>query len=356
MKGGLSEVELLGPRAYGPACGQAVLKATAEDFQVDEVLDIPLSGDGEHLWLWVEKRGLNTEEAAKRIARAAGVPARAISYAGLKDRQALTRQWFSLHLPGKADPDLSAAQGPSLNIVNATRHSRKLQRGAHAANGFTLRLTQLKADMPLLEQRLQQLRDQGVPNYFGLQRFGHQGGNVGEARRYAESAKLPEQRNIRSRLLSATRSYLFNRVLAERVQSGTWNRAQVGDLLAFTDSRSFFPAGEAECGDPRLDILDLHPTGPMWGAGASPAAGAAQISEQRLAEAEPQLADWLGLAGMTHERRILRLPIGQLTWHYPEPETLQLAFVLPAGCFATVVVRELLDLLPAGQTDTSCEF
>jgi hypothetical protein len=135
----MTELELLGPRAHGEPCGSAVLKAVAEDFQVDEVLDIPLSGEGEHLWLWVEKRDLNTEEAARRLARAAGVPMKMISYAGLKDRQALTRQWFSLHLPGKADPDLAAEDG-SLR-VKRTRHSRKLQRGAHSANGFTLRLT-----------------------------------------------------------------------------------------------------------------------------------------------------------------------------------------------------------------------
>lgn len=97
----MTELELLGPRAYGEPLGSAVLKATAEDFQVDEVLDIPLTGDGEHLWIWVEKRGLNTEEAARRIAKAAGVPLRTVSYAGLKDRQALTRQWFSIQLPGK---------------------------------------------------------------------------------------------------------------------------------------------------------------------------------------------------------------------------------------------------------------
>lgn len=352
----MNELELLGPGAHGPACGQALLKATAEDFQVDEVLDIQLSGTGEHLWLWVEKRGLNTEEAARRLARAAGVPQRAISYAGLKDRQALTRQWFSLHLPGKADPDLSGAEGHSLTILETVRHSRKLQRGAHAANGFTLRLKHLQADPAALEQRLVLLREQGVPNYFGLQRFGHRGGNLHDALRFAAAGEYPEQRNLRSRLLSAARSYLFNQVLAARVAAGSWNQAQVGDLLAFTDSRSFFPAGEAECSDPRLAILDLHPTGPMWGEGDSPAAGAAQLLEQTVAGGQAALANWLALAGMKQERRILRLPIGKLAWHYPEPDVLQLAFILPAGCFATVVVRELIDLLPAGPTDTACEF
>ena len=126
----------------------------------------------------MEKRNLNTEEAAKRIARAAGVPLKLISYAGLKDRQALTRQWFSLHLPGKADPDLAAAEDDSLRLLQRVRHQRKLQRGAHSANGFRLRLTDLHADHAQLDARLERIRAQGVPNYFGLQRFGYEGGNL----------------------------------------------------------------------------------------------------------------------------------------------------------------------------------
>ena len=352
----MNEFDLLGPTAHGAPLGTAVLKATAEDFQVDEVLDIPLSGDGEHLWLWVEKRGLNTEEAARRIAKAAGVPLRTVSYAGLKDRQALTRQWFSVQLPGKADPDLSGAENDTLKILKTSRHKRKLQRGAHAANGFTLRLTQLNADKDALQQRLELIIREGVPNYFGTQRFGWEGGNLGEARDYAARKALPEQRNVRSRLLSTARSYLFNQVLAARVADGSWLRAQVGDLLAFTDSRSFFPAGEAECNDPRLAILDLHPTGPQWGEDDSPTTGATQVLEQAIAEREADLRDWLVRAGMSHERRILRLPIGRLTWHYPQPDILQLEFVLPAGCFATVLVRELVDLVSLGQTDSLCVF
>ena len=345
----MTEDQLLGPRAHGGPCGSAVLKAIAEDFQVDEVLDIPMSGAGEHLWLWIEKRNLNTEEAARRLARAAGVPLRNVSYAGLKDRQALTRQWFSLHLPGKADPSLERVEDDTLKVLRVTRHQRKLQRGAHSANGFTLRLTELQVDRDLLEQRLKHIKQHGVPNYFGLQRFGFDGGNVEAARSFAERQELPVQRNLRSRLLSAGRSYLFNRVLAKRVADGTWGRACVGDLLAFTDSRSFFPAGEAECHDPRLQVLDLHPTGPLWGVEPSPASGEIQVLEAAIAASEPSIAKWLAEAGMKHERRILRLPIGGLSWHYPGPDILQLEFVLPTGCFATAVVRELVSL--AGQTD-----
>src|SRR5690606_10657845 len=173
---------------------------------------------------------------------------------------------------------------------------------------------------------------------------------------FAMRQELPVQRNLRSRLLSSARSYVFNRVLAQRVAAGTWNRAQVGDLLAFTDSRSFFPAGEAECQDPRLAILDLHPTGPLWGEGEPESSGATLALEQAVGTEEAKLCAWLQKAGMSHERRTLRLPIGDLTWHYPASDILQLHFVLPAGCFATVVVRELLDLLPAGPMDSSCVF
>lgn len=345
----MNEYALLGPLAHGEPCGRAVLKAVAEDFQVDEVLDIPLSGEGEHLWLWVEKRGLNTEEAARKLARAAGVPLKGVSYAGLKDRQALTRQWFSLHLPGKADPDFSRLDDPTLRILETRRHLRKLQRGAHAANGFTLRLTALDADRERLEERLRRVRAEGVPNYFGPQRFGHDGGNLAQARAFAERGELPTSRALRSRLLSAARSYLFNRVLAERVARGDWNRALDGDLLSFTTSHSFFPAGPDDLTDPRLAALDLHPTGPMTGDGALPLAGEPQALEAALEAREAALVGWLRQAGLAHERRILRLPIGGLTWHYPEPDIVQLGFTLPTGCFATAVVRELVSL--AGQTD-----
>lgn len=352
----MNELELLGPRAFGEPCGSAQLKACAEDFQVDEVLDIPLSGSGEHLWLWVEKRLLNTEEAARRLAKAAGVSLRHISYAGLKDRQALTRQWFSVHLPGKADPQLSAAESDELRILEIQRHSRKLQRGAHSANGFTVRLTDLKADKAALETRLQTIAAQGVPNYFGLQRFGEQGNNLLGAFEYAQRKELPMQRNLRSRLLSTGRSALFNRVLAQRVQSQTWNIAQVGDVLAFTTSRSFFIAGAEECQDPRLAQLDVHPTGPLWGEGELVSQEHTQQQELAVAELWPELCAWLERANLQQERRILRLPVRELSWEFLADDCLQVQFILPPGCFATVVLREMVDLLSVTEAVHACEF
>ncbi len=334
----------LGPRAWGEPCGSAVLKAQPEDFRVTEVLDIELSGAGEHLWLLLAKRNLNTEDVARQLARAAGVKLQDVSYAGLKDRRAITSQWFSLQLPGRADPDFSALWNSDLSCLESRRHSRKLQRGAHSANHFAIRLSHLQASQPELEQRLGQLAVAGVPNYFGPQRFGRDGGNIDQARHWAERSALPPARGTRSRLLSTARSLIFNQVLAQRVADGSWNKLRDGDCLAFTDSRSHFAAQRLATDDPRLDALDVHPTGPLWGGGASPATEAVWALEQRVAATEPVFCAWLEGAGLEQQRRILRLPIKGLTWHYPSTDCLELEFTLPTGCFATVVLRELLVL------------
>lgn len=348
----MNEIELLGPTAWGESCGRAQLKAIAEDFQVDEVLDIPLTGEGEHLWLWVEKRYLNTEEVAKRIARTIQIPLRQVSYAGLKDKLALTRQWFSVHLPGKTDPDLTSLETDQLHIVKKMRHQRKLQRGTHSGNGFIVCLTQLQADKEALNKRLRQIALAGVPNYFGLQRFGFDGNNVIEALKYASDHDYPEQRNVRSRLLSAARSYLFNKVLGARVLNNTWNQIIEGDILSFTESRSFFPANQLDPMDNRFSELVIHPTAPLIGEGELATSGGVQSFEERVLEQEPILIDWLQSAGLKQERRVLRLPVQSLVWDFISTDKLKLSFTLPTGCFATSVIRELVSL----QVDEQCTF
>lgn len=350
----MKEQQLLGPTAWGEICGVAQLKAVAEDFQVDEVLDIPLTGEGEHLWLWVEKRYLNTEEVAKRIARAIQVPLRQVSYAGLKDKLALTRQWFSIHLAGKADPDLTALESDQLHIVKQLRHQRKLQRGTHSANRFIIRLTELEAAAPqALIERLQLIAEQGVPNYFGLQRFGLEGGNIEQALDWATEQAYPEQRNLRSRLLSSARSYLFNKVLAHRVTEGNWNSLIAGDILSFTDSNSFFPVAQLAEGDTRLANLDIHPTAPLYGDGELATSEQALALEQTVLAEHKPLLTWLQAANLRQERRVLRLPVINLQWQYVAPTILQLSFTLPTGCFATSVVREIVSLKA---TEDKCTY
>ena len=195
-----------------------------------------------------------------------------------------------------------------------------------------------------------------MPNYFGLQRFGEKGNNLLGALEYAQRKELPVQRNLRSRLLSTGRSTVFNRVLAQRVQDKTWNMAQVGDVLAFTGSRSFFVAGVDECNDPRLAQLDVHPTGPLWGEGELVSQAQTQQDEIAIAARLPELCSWLERANLQQERRILRLPVRDLAWSFPTEDCLQVHFVLPPGCFATVVLRELLELLSMTEAVQACEF
>ena len=336
--------ELLGPRAWGAACGTAVLKAVPEHFRVSEVVDIELDGSGEHLWLHLLKRDLNTEEVARRLARACGVSLRDVSYAGLKDRRAVTSQWFSVQLPGRPDPDLAALWSDELQCLESIRHRRKLQRGAHRANRFAIVLSQLEARRELLDERLQHIAAAGVPNYIGPQRFGHNGSNLTDARSWAERGALPPARGTRSRLLSTARSLLFNRVLAQRVAQTTWNDILGDDCVAFTDSRSHFPAARLAADDPRLLALDIHPTGPLWGRGEPSVGPTVAALERDTAQSEATLTAWLEQAGLEQARRILRLPIGALAWHYPSPTSLELEFTLPTGCFATAVIRELVEL------------
>ena len=351
----MNEFELLGPRAYGEALGQAVLKAIAEDFQVDEVLDIPLAGEGEHLWLWVEKRELNTEEAARRLARAAGVPVRTISYAGLKDRQALTRQWFSLHLPGKADPDLSAAENPSLRILKSMRHKRKLQRA---------RIRPMAS--PCASRAWSPTTRRSMP---GSRRWrpavcpttSARSASAMTAAMSSMPVLSPAVVNCRNSATSALGCY---RPVAATCSTGCspsgWPRAN-GTVPR---SATCWPSPTSAASSWRARRSAATPPGDSRPAPHRRAVGFRAVPcrrrhgalEQALADAEPALRDWLADAGMAHERRILRLPIGGLTWHYPEPDVLQLEFVLPAGCFATAVVRELVDLVPAGQTDNPCVF
>lgn len=339
----MTEFELLGPYAFGVPSATAILKATPADFQVEEQLDITLSGEGEHLWLWVEKQGLNTEEVAIQLSKYAKLPVRAISYAGLKDRQAITRQWFSLHLPGKQDPDFSTAETEQWKVLQAVRHHRKLQRGAHKSNAFVIRLQDFHGDKDDLIQRLQRIKDQGVPNYYGTQRFGREGFNVLKAQEFAEQRILPDKRHVRSRLLSSARSFLFNQVLAVRVQQNTWNQIVMGDLIGFSGSHSFFPAAELAADDSRFAGLDIHPTVMLWGKGALATTAVTQQLEASVAHQYQPLCVWLESANLEQERRISRLVVSDLTYEFHE-QNIQLTFNLPVGSFATVVLRELVQL------------
>jgi tRNA pseudouridine13 synthase len=311
------------------------------------VLGFDADGDGEHLLLQVRKRNQNTADVARSLARHAGVKARDVGYCGLKDRNAVTTQWFSVWLPGKPDPDWSALEGDQLHIVASQRHRRKLQRGALRGNRFVIVLRDIafngQADRDSMERRLADIQEQGVPNYFGEQRFGRAGGNLADATAMFNGARV-KGNHLRGLYLSAARSFLFNEVLAARVTAANWNQMLPGEALMLAGSRSFFVADElSEEIKARLACGDVLPSGPLWGRGELPSQGVARELEQGVLAEHELYRQGLERAGLKQERRALPLAIADLHWQWlPQGQSLQLDFRLPAGCYATSVLRELV--------------
>ncbi len=340
------------PRAHGKPLGQASLRVQPEDFEVDEELGFAAAGQGHHWLLQVRKRGANTEWVARDLARRARVRPHDVGFAGLKDRHAVATQWFSVPVSRGAAVAWEGFSGEGYEVLAAHPHDRKLRRGALAANRFDLLLTNLSglASRAAIEERLSLIAAAGVPNYFGPQRFGRDAGNLLRARQYAQAvaadAGSQPARSDRSFALSAARSLIFNRVLAERVQAGTWNALGTDDIANFDDGNTVFAVDELDDSlRARCQGGELHPTGPMWGAaGGLSTLGEIAALEARAAAACEPLDRWLLAEGLRAERRSLRLRVQQLSHQWGGNDaSLRLQFRLNPGSFATTVLRELLD-------------
>lgn len=329
------------PAALGGPAGRGRIRARNEDFIVEETLSFATTGEGEHLFVKVREDGCNTQWVAGQLARWAGRPRHDVGYAGLKDRHAITEQWFSVRCPGGRHPDPAGLAIPGVELLEWTPHNRKLKRGALAGNRFRLRVSALQAEPALLEARLQAVAAQGVPNAFGPQRFGREQGNLRIAADWFAGGPAP-RRPERGFALSAARALVFNAVLAERIRAGNWQQAAPGDPVQLDGRGSWFIA---EAGDQalaaRLAALELHPTGPLWGAGDPPGDGPGAALEREVAERLQPFADGLAANGLEQERRALRLRVRELEWRIEE-DALLLSFGLQAGAYATAVLQELL--------------
>ena len=319
----------------------AGFKMRPEDFKVDEILPFSFSGAGEHLWLQVRKRGCNTDWLAQQLGKHAGVKPVAVGYAGLKDRHAVTTQWFSIHLPGRPDPDFSALLSTDIQIVQQLRHSKKLQRGALSGNRFEIRLRNAGHDEQLAE-RCRLIAAAGVPNYFGEQRFGRERGNLLEAERMFSHSRARLPRHKRSLYLSAARAWLFNNMLSRRVQDGSWNQRLAGEVFMLDGKSACFLDDNSALLDARLAAGEIHPTAAMWGEGESMSRDAVYALEKSVADENPVLSAGLVAARVEQQRRAIRLLPRNMQCHFEQADCIVL-FDLPAGSYATMVLRELLD-------------
>ncbi|WP_438970416.1 tRNA pseudouridine(13) synthase TruD [Methylophaga sp.] len=322
---------------------KANIRQQPDHFQVNEKIPFEPQGEGGHAMLLIEKTGSNTDWIAKQLARFAGVDDVAVGYAGMKDRHAVTTQWFSVNLEGHDEPDWSAFAEDSCIVKTITRHNKKLKRGVLSGNFFHLCLSDVKGDKDTWQKNLESIQQHGVPNYFAEQRFGHHYGNLEKADRWFVENKKPKKRQQRSIFLSAARSWLFNLVLSERVKTNTWQKHIKGDVMQLAGTRSsYFEADDTDDSiASRLEQFDIHPTGPLWGRGEALTRSASLELEKGV------LANWsdwqqgLERAGLKQERRALRLHPEECNWQFEEPDQLQLSFYLPAGSYATAVLREL---------------
>ncbi len=308
-----------------------------------EVLGFAPDGAGDHLLLWVRKTDQNTEWVARRLAEVAGVAERDLGYAGLKDRRAVTSQWFTLPRPRDGDPDWSPLAAERIEVLEVHPHRRKLRRGALAGNRFRIRVRDWSVTPERLAGRIASIRAAGVPNYFGEQRFGRGGANLARAEALFRGAIRRPSRHQQGLWLSAARSQVFNLVLAERIGRADWDLPLAGDCLNLNGSHAFFPAEVIDDTlRERASRLDLHPTGPLWGHGEPPTAGAVRALEDSTAARFPGWPEGLARYGLVQERRALRVPVPDLAWGESE-SGVELRFQLPAGSYATAVLRELMD-------------
>lgn len=293
------------PVAYGFYRPEVVIKQSPEDFIVEELFAPEFEGQGEHVWLWIQKTGQNTEYVAKQIAKYASVRDMDVGFSGLKDRWAVTKQWFSVYISNKSEPDWLRMGLEGVNIIRAERHNKKLRRGEHKGNRFCITLRNLADPVELLPG-LEKIQQDGFPNYFGVQRFGLGGANLSRGHDYFEG-KIKASRSQRSFYLSAARSFLFNQILAGAIRDSTW----IAD-----------DAQGALFGDPQRDVDDII------------------ASEQAIFDAYPVLIAGLHKNRMRLERRPLRVIPSEMGWQFGE-HSVTLEFSLPSGVFATAMLDEI---------------
>lgn len=333
------------PQAY------AVIRHQPQDFQVFEQCSVNPDGEGEHLWVLVKKTGLTTTRVAECLAETLQIKTREIGYSGLKDRWAVTQQWFSMPWPirhGDAFPfDTEQTHEVSetgyFSVLQQRRHTRKLRRSTHNANAFVITLRDVVGSKDEIDADLARIAKQGIPNYFGPQRFGHEGRNLALARALFGGKRL--RRNQRGFALSAARAFLFNNLLGARVSDGSWNRILPGEAVMLAGTHSVFGADgqDMDALEQRATLFDVHPSGPLAGQQTNqPVSGEALALEQQELERHDGLVGGLIDARVDAARRALRVDTRNLSWHWADANTLTVEMTLPPGSFATSVLREFV--------------
>jgi len=342
--------------ADGQPGGRATIKDQFEDFQVDEVLGFEPTGSGEHLYLKIRKQDLSTTQVASLLAKHLGADPKAVGYSGMKDRRAVCTQWFSVPNPAAQDLSDDALGNPGLQVLETRSNDRKLRIGSHRANQFRLRLKAFSGDLEELQARIERAILAGVPNYFGPQRLGRANSNVRQAQDYLLAFDENRVGNRfsgkkKGMLLSASRSYLFNLILSRRVTEANWNKLLPGEVLNLDGTGRFFKARSDEERElrSRLEVLDIHPSGLLAGKVGTKdpyiASDVVAELETETLSACPVLSAGPSAVGVMAGRRALRLVPRDLEYAFDKNDnSVLMSFMLPAGGYATALLRELVQV------------
>ena len=308
------DVQAAWPPGRRPAA-LGTLRQTACDFRVDEDLGFEPDGVGEHLYVQAVARGRTTPQTQAVLARCFGVAAMDVGYAGMKDRHAVTRQWFSVRAPRFED---GVPDDPRIVLETRTRHARKLRPGDHRGNRFRIVVRDVSGEW---EENLCEVEERGFPNYFGEQRFGHGGANIERALAWARAGRPACRRFARALHISTLRALIFNDVLGSRVRDGSWRAALDGD--------------------PGLQGDENVPTGPLWGRGRSLAGGTTLEREQAVLERHSEPSQALEFTGSRQARRPLVTVPEALAWEKAGAD-LHIRFALPPGAYATRLLAQVV--------------
>lgn len=325
--------------------GTATFKQNPSDFIVEEVLGWQPSGAGEHLFLWVEKENSNTQWVARQLAKFYGAPPRDVSYSGLKDRHAVTRQYFSIRLPKKPEP-LTFPEHEEYRVLAHHWHQKKLKRGFHQGNRFEVTLRDVDYDATVLQQQVDFIKAHGMPNFFDSQRFGHDNSNLAGLLAWQAGEVIPRKRDDISLLLSALRAVGFNQILAERIGADNWYLPLAGDVMQLDGKSSVF-----NCDNPdalilqRLADFDIHPTGCLMGEGEFKTDAEALTLEQAILQ--DYLTDYTEILRKNRVeigRRPLRVKVEDFSVSTPAENTLVFRFQLPSGSYASALMKQFFNI------------
>ncbi len=319
------------------------VRRTPEDFQVDEIPSYTPCGHGEHLFVHFRKTGLNTPEAVRRLARALGTKPGGSSWAGLKDRNAVTSQWASFQ---GGDPARAATvELEGIAVLDAKMHTHKLRTGQLRGNRFRIRIRDVSENAgETARELLEQLDRMGVPNYYGAQRFGRDGHNLIQARRWiVDGLPAPADLFFRKLYFSAMQAAMFNDWLAHRLRIGPIDSPVQGDLMRKEDTGGIFLCDDLAAADTRIKRWEISPTGPVFGARMRSPEHRAREMEEATLKAWSISFDTLRRFRRfgSGSRRALRFRALECTL-VPESSTLTVSFRLPKGAYATMVLRELM--------------